>query len=90
MNPANFPEANCAFGAPSDLDESQVLTIPAYKGVIRGGNLDGSEFVVVAWVPTPAELAQLIAGGAVYLSMLGGLAPHFLTTSVKEATYQQP
>ena len=87
MIPANFNDANCNFSAPSGMDESQVLTIPAFKGVIQGGNLDGCPFVVVAWVPTAAELEQLKNNGVVYLSMLWGLSPHFLTTDFKEASY---
>lgn len=87
MNPANFPEANCQFKAPSDLDESQVFTIPAYKGTAHGGNLDGSNFVGVAWLPTPEEIEQLRNGQPIYLSMLGGLAPHFVTTDFKQATH---
>ena len=85
MIPANFPESNCVFGAPSDLDASQVLSIPAFTGTVQGGNLDGSRMVVVAWLPTPAELEQLKNGAPVYLSMLGGLAPHLMTTSFKSA-----
>jgi hypothetical protein len=87
MMPSNFPESNCNFSAPSDMDESQVLTIPAFKGIVNGGNLDGCPFVVVAWIPTPEEIEQLKAGQPVYLSMLGGLSPHFLTTNFKHATY---
>jgi len=90
MSPANFPESNGSFCAPSDMDESQVLTIEAFKGVVQGGNLDGCQFVVVAWLPTPEEIEQLKAGQPIYLSILGGLAPHFLTTSFKEAAYTPP
>lgn len=39
MTPINFPEANRPFGAPSGMDESQVATIPAFAGVVEGGNL---------------------------------------------------
>ena len=88
MSPATFPQANCGFTAPSDMDESQVLTIYGDQGIIQGGNLDGSHFMVVAWKPTAEELQTLQQGGLVYLSMLGGLAPHFLTVSFAEAAYQ--
>jgi hypothetical protein len=87
MKPANFPESNCVFGAPSDLDESQVFSIPAHTGIIVGGNLDGSKFVVVAWTPSPEEIEDLKNGKPLFLSMLGGLAPHFITTSFKQAAY---
>ena len=85
MIPAAFSEANCMFKAPSDMDESQVLAISAFQGTVLGGNLDGCPFVVVAWTPTPEDLERLQNGQPVYLSMLGGLSPHFLTTSFPEA-----
>lgn len=78
--------ADCVFKHPSDLDASQCLEIPAYRGEAKHGNLDGAQFVVVAWLPTPDEIEQLINGHPVYLTMLGGLAPHFLTTDFKQAT----
>lgn len=88
MNPIEFPEANARHGAPEGMDESHVRVIPSFRAVIQGGAFDGSEMVVVAWKPTPAELAELNAGGAAYLSMIGGLPPHFVTTSFAEATMQ--
>lgn len=69
------------------MDESQVLSIQAFKGIVKSGNLDGAFFVVVAWVPSPEEIEQLKAGKPILLSMLGGLSPHFLTTNFKQATY---
>jgi hypothetical protein len=87
MIPTDFPESNCVFGAPSDLDASQVLSIPALAGKIRGGNLDGARFVAIAWKPTPEEIEQIKSGAPIFLSMLGGLAPHFLTTNITEAAY---
>lgn len=87
MNPCNLRISNSSFGPPEGMDESQVFRIPAYVGTIEQGNLDGSNFVVVAWKPEPKDLIRLMAGGAIYLSCLGGLPPHFLTTSFAEATY---
>ena len=85
MIPINFPEANARFGPPPDLDNSQCMTIHAYSGVVHGGNLDGSPIVITAWKPTREELEQLNAGGAVYLSVLGGLPAHMLTASFEAA-----
>lgn len=85
MTPTIFPQANCRFKAPTDLEESQCMTIDAFKGKVVGGSVDGSDFVVVAWTPTPDELAKLNAGSPIFLSMMGGLAPHFLTTNFDEA-----
>jgi len=85
MTPVLFPQCNAAFGPPSDLDESQCATIPAYVGEVKRGSVEGSKIVVVAWLPTPEELAIIKAGGPIFLSMMGGLAPHFVTTSFEEA-----
>lgn len=87
MNPIKFPQANSRFGAPSDLDESQVFTIDSYVGIISGGSLDGCKQVVVAWVPNEDELMRIISGKPIFLSMIGGLAPHYLSTSFEEATH---
>jgi hypothetical protein len=42
--------------------------------------------VVVAWKPTAEELAALNAGAPVFLTTLGGLPPHFITTDFAAAT----
>ena len=85
MTPILFPEANVSLGAPEGLTETQVMTIPAYVGEVVGGSVDGVRLVVVAWRPTAAELEDLNNGGEIYLSCIGGLPPHFLTTKFKEA-----
>ncbi|MDE2096204.1 MAG: hypothetical protein KGL39_03095 [Patescibacteria group bacterium] len=87
MIPVHFKEANCKFGAPPDLSSEQVMTVSAYQGQVAGGSVDGSFMVVVAWKPTPVELADLCAGGAVYLCCLGGLPPHTLSTSFEAAIH---
>jgi len=83
-----FPESNQVFNPPPDLDPSQCSAAEAFVGVIQQGNLDGHTFVVVAWKPTPEELEELNRGGLIYLSVLGGLPPHFLCTDFKTASYQ--
>ena len=85
MNAINFPEANKNLGAPTGLDESQVKTIPAFFGQITGGNLDGLNMIVVAWKPSLREIEELKNGGSVFLTVIGGLPPHFISTSFKEA-----
>ena len=85
MTPIKFKEANTRFGPPADLAESQCMTIPAFVGKVHGGSVDGSSIVVVAWQPTAEELGQLAAGKPIYISMIGGLAPHFLTTDFEQA-----
>jgi hypothetical protein len=84
--PAMFNEANFRFMAPDGLEESQVRTIPGFRGPIIGGSLDGEQMTVVAWKPDNQELARLMKGDPVFLSVLGGLPAHFLTTSFAEAT----
>lgn len=85
MTPINFPEANCKFSPPSDLEESQCMTIYAHRGEARGGSVDGSQLVIVAWKPDAAEMADIVAGKPIFLSVMGGLPPHFLTTDFKQA-----
>lgn len=85
MTPIPFPEANTKFGPPPEMDESQVATIPAFAGTVEGGNCDGSAQVIVAWMPTDGERLAIATGAPVFISMLGGLAPHFLTTSFEDA-----
>lgn len=85
MMPVKFDEANCRFGPPSDADESQVQTIHAYRGVIERGSMEGACIVVVAWKPTPQEIERIAAGAPIFLSCLGGLPPHFLSTDFQSA-----
>lgn len=85
MTPVEFEGCNAHFGPPSDLEESQCATIHAFQTVVSCGSCEGAALVVTAWKPTPDELAQLNAGNPVFLSVLGGLPPHFLTTNLAEA-----
>jgi len=85
MTPVDFPELNKNFCAPSDMDESQVATLPAYAGQVRGGSCDGVPIVVVAWRPSAEEFQDLVDGKPVFISMFGGLPPHYLTTDFQQA-----
>ena len=67
------------------MDESQVRSVPAYCASIKGGSLDGSNIVVVAWQPDADDIARIVAGEPIFLSMIGSLAPHFLTTKFNDA-----
>lgn len=86
MIPTTFPEANVRFGPPDGMEESQVMSIPAHVCEAKSGSCDGVQMVVVAWLPSAEELRDMQQGKPVYLSMIGGLAPHFLTTDFKQAT----
>jgi len=86
MSPVKFEQSNCEFGPPSDLHESQCMRIPGFKGQVNNGkSVDGAPLVVVAWKPSEEELIRLKEGHPIYLSVIGGLFPHFLTTDFKEA-----
>ena len=87
MRPVWFQEVNCKFTAPPDMDEVQVRTVDAYRGTIERGSVEGSPVVVVAWKPTPAEAQEIADGKPIFLSILGNLPPHFLTTDFHSATH---
>lgn len=87
MTPTNFPESNARYGPPADLEENQCHTFYAWHGVVgSGSSCEGAKLVVTAWQPSPEELAEINAGKPIFLSCLGGLPPHFLTTDFKTAT----
>lgn len=85
MNPILFPECNTKFGPPEGYSEDHCKTIPAYVGMINEGCWEGSNLVVVAWKPTPEELADLNQDGVIYVAVIGGLMPHALSTTYREA-----
>jgi len=85
MIPSKFEQSNKVFVPPTDLDPEQCQPIHAYLGAVQGGSCDGVALVVTAWTPTPQELADLNAGNPVFLSCVGGLPPHFLTTRFEQA-----
>ncbi len=87
MTPTTFPQANTAFKAPEDLHEAQVATIPACRITVEGGSLDGVPVVVTAWALSAAELELLNKGEPVYLTFIGGLPPHMVTTDFHSATH---
>lgn len=64
----------------------QIATIPAFVGQVPRGSMEGSTVVVVAWKPNETELHALCAGQPIFLSSIGGLTPHFLTTNFADAT----
>lgn len=83
MMPIKFPESNCCFDPPASLDESQVKTIHAWRGIIDGGNLDGLECVVVAWQPNANEIKMISEGQPIFINIIGGLVPHALSMDFK-------
>lgn len=87
MTPIYFPEANFVFNPPPDLDESQCMKVHAHVCEVKQGSVDGVNIVVVAWQPDANDIAKIIAGQPIYLSVVGGLPPHFLTTNFYAATH---
>lgn len=87
MLPVDFPESNARYGPPSDLAESQCRTVPAYMGTVAGGSVDGEEVSVVAWKPSKDEISSILSGSAIFVSVLGQMPPHFLTTTFDEAIH---
>lgn len=81
MSPTDFPYSNDIIGPPEGVDESQVMPVPCYIGQLQGGNMDGAQFIITAWKPSPEEVLQIISGGPIYLMCIGGLPPHTLTTT---------
>jgi hypothetical protein len=74
------------FGPPAGLEESQCRTIPGFIGQVARGSVEGSTLVITRWLPSPEELEDLNAGRGIFISFLGGLPPHLLTTSFEAAT----
>jgi hypothetical protein len=86
MSPTNFSQANCLFGPPKDLEESQCKKIPAFVHQIKKGSIDGATQCVVAWIPDRQDIERILQGQPIFLSVMGGLPPHYLSTSFEEAT----
>lgn len=53
--------------APAPGDEATVVTLP-----IQRGRLDGAKVVRSFWRPSDAELAVLVQGGVIALTVYGG------------------
>jgi hypothetical protein len=89
MNNVDHPLWNTDIGPPKGLEESQVHRVKAYQGTVPGPHaIEGLPFTAVAWKPSKEELQDLLNGGNVYLTVIGGLPPHFLTTNIEHSCYQ--
>lgn len=85
MNPTTFPEQNHVFGLPPELEDSQCGRIAAHVREIASGSLDGSLEVIVAWTPSLEDLYRLSNGHPIFISFIGGMPPHRLSTSFEDA-----
>lgn len=86
MTPVKFDQCNVRYGPPEGLAESQVRTIDAFRSEVQTGSMEGSQMTVVAYRPTQQEVEQLQEGGLIYITFMGGLPPHFPSTSFVQAT----
>ena len=81
MEPITFPQANCFYGPPPGIDDSQCGTIPAFRGNVVGGCTDGADIVIVAWLPSEEDRQAIAKGDLLYLGFwAGAIPPHFVTT----------
>jgi len=68
------------------MEESQVMTIRAFRGETVKGSCDGLPCIVVAWKPDARELAAIVTGSPIFLSFISvGIPPHFPSVSFEEA-----
>lgn len=86
MTPVDFKESNCTFGPPPGYDESQVGPLSAFDGKIERGSMEGSRVIVTAWLPSVKEMEAILNGSPIFISFIGGLPPHFPSTSFAEAS----
>ena len=87
MMPLEFQGTNITFQLPADLS-GQKTKARAIRGRIlqlNKGPLDGLAVAVVAYKPSPLDISRILAGQPIYISFLGGVAPHYLSTALEEA-----
>ena len=87
MMPLEFKGTNVTFQLPADLS-GQKTKARAIRGRIlqlNKGPLDGLAVAVVAYKPSPLDISRILAGQPIYISFLGGVAPHYLSTALEEA-----
>lgn len=77
MNAYHFDGQTHVLEAPAghDHEKLEVYGLPVRQSVTAQGVI-----VQSVWKPTPEELEQLIAGGAVVVSVFGGQPPMDVTT----------
>jgi hypothetical protein len=80
-----FPEANTLYGPPEGYTPSQVAPIPAHSTQVLQGSCEGAPLIVVAWQPTVEERKAITDGASIFVTCLGFLPPHMLTTSFEAA-----
>jgi hypothetical protein len=87
MMPLEFKGTNVTFMIPNDLARNQTKARPIRGRILQvsTGPLDGLAVAIVAYKPNSLEISRLLAGEPVYISFLGGVAPHYVSTTLEEA-----
>jgi len=86
MTPIKFPEANATFNPPPDM-KGLCESVTAYCGHVEGGTNDGAKICVTAWRPTLQEIEAMRRGQPIFVSFIGGLPPHFVTTDFQQSIH---
>jgi hypothetical protein len=84
MDVATIKGYTHAPGAPKDWDPARNGTCGALPIIFRK-DAHGNDECVSAWKPTPNELAALLRGGFVILSVVGWQVPVSLGVAEKDA-----
>jgi len=85
MKPVDFEQANTTIG-PGPDQPGVFGKCKAFMGIVNGGIMDGSTIVVVAWQPSQEDIDQIVTGNPVFLTSIGGIMPHSLSTNFVTAT----
>ena len=85
MIPDEFEQANRTFSPPPGLTEGQCVPIKVFAGCAEGGSCDGIPIVVAAWKPSEEEIDDILDGRPVFITFVGGLPPHTVTTRFERA-----
>jgi hypothetical protein len=87
MNPIKFDECNTFFGPNTEMEDVKCEITPAWVGDAEGGSLDGLRMAVCAYKLDEHELKEILEGGYIYVTMVGGLSMHYMSTNFHDATH---
>lgn len=71
MRTIDFPGTNSTFGKPDDMTDEQCYALTAFVGK----DLEGTPFVLTAWMPNYEDLQALNAGRPLMLQIVGTSMP---------------
>ena len=89
--PLEFEKTNVTFLIPDDLarNKTKARAIRGRILQVNTGPLDGLAVAVVAYKPSPLDVSRILAGEPIYISFLGGVAPHYVSVSLEDAINPQ-